>query len=94
MVQTKFILRFALREIVGLNSSSGKWTNQNFLIKFIKILVELARILIDIIVLVKIEIIKNIVSIPIPVISSRILILIRKLLFVHFQPEIFCGVSS
>ena len=43
--------------LVGLNSNSGrKWTNQNFLIKFIRILIEITRILINIIILIKIRI--------------------------------------
>ena len=63
-----------------------------FLVKFIIILVDIIRILIDIIILVKIKIldfIRNIVSIKIPIISTRILInLIRKFWFIYFQLEI------
>ena len=63
----------------GLNSNSdGKWTNQKFLIKSIRILVEITRILINTIILIKkrilVDFIRNIVSIRIPVISTRILI--------------------
>jgi len=62
-------------DLVGLNNRlksncDEKWTN---LLKFIGILVEITRILIDIIILVKIRILvnftRNIVSIRIPVIS-------------------------
>jgi len=84
-------------DLVGLNSNSdGKWTN--FLVKSIRILVEITRILIQTIILVKIRILvdftRNIVlSIKIPIISTRILInLTRKFWFVHFQPEIFFNV--
>jgi len=70
---------------IGLNSNSGKWTNQNFLVKSARILVEVTknnRILIDIIILVKIRILvnftKNIVSTRIPVILTSIFILTRK----------------
>jgi len=57
--------------------------NQNFLIKSVRILVELTKILIDIIILINIRIlvdfIRNILSTRIPIISTRILInLIRK----------------
>ena len=69
--------------LVGLNSNSdGKWTNQNFLVMSIKILVEIIRILINIIILVKIRILVDFtrnISTRIPVISTRILInLIRN----------------
>jgi len=71
--------------LIGLNSTSEKWTNQNFLVKSTKILVEIksTKILIDIIILIKIRILvdftKNIVSTKIPIISTRIVInLIRK----------------
>jgi len=41
-------------DLIRLNSNSGgKWTNQNFLVKSIRILIEITRILIDIIILVK-----------------------------------------
>ena len=68
--------------------------NQNFLIKSVRILVELTKILIDIIILINIRIlvdfIRNILSTRIPIISTRILInLIRKFRFVHYQPKIF-----
>jgi len=62
-------------DLVGLNNRlknncGEKWTN---LLKFIGILIEITRILIDIIILVKIRILvnftRNIVSIRIPVIS-------------------------
>ena len=63
------------KDLVKLNSN-GKW-NQNFLVKSTRILVEITRILIDIIVLVKTRILVdfsiilsiNIVSIRISVIS-------------------------
>ena len=71
--------------MIGLNNNSGKWTNQNFLVKSVRILVEVTknnRILIDIIILVKIRILvnftRNIVSTRIPVILTSILILTRK----------------
>ena len=42
--------------LVGLNNNTDeKQTNQNFLIKFIRILVEITRILINIIILIKIR---------------------------------------
>jgi len=68
--------------------------NQNFLIKSVRILVELTKILIDIIILINIRIlvdfIRNILSTRIPIISTRILInLIRKFRFVHYQSKIF-----
>ena len=48
-------------DLVGLNSNSDrKWTNPNFLIKSIRILVEITRILINIIILVKIRILVDV----------------------------------
>jgi len=65
-----------LRKMIGLNSpSNGKWTNQHFLVllESIRILVEITRILIDIIILIKIRILidftKNIVLTKILIIS-------------------------
>jgi len=68
-----FLTRIEKNSLIGLNSNSvGKWTNQNFLIISIRILVEITRILINIIILVKIRILidftKNVVSTRIPII--------------------------
>jgi len=75
--------------MIWLNSNSGeKWTNQNFMVKSIRILVRITRILIDIITLVKIlvDFTRNINQNSI--ILTRIN-LTREFWFVHFQPEIF-----
>jgi len=46
--------------LVGLNNNfNGKWTSQNFLVKSTKILVEITRILIGIIILIKIRILMD-----------------------------------
>jgi len=70
-----------------------KKMNQNFLVKSISILVEITRILINIIILVKIRILvdftRNIVSTRIPVISTRILINLIRNFFCPFSTRNF-----
>jgi len=73
-VHVKYIEK---NDLVGSNNNS-KWTNHNFLVKSIRILIEITRILIDINILVKIKILveftRNIESTRIPIIFTKVLI--------------------